>query len=50
MTLDRQPRIVGRHAFAVVFNPKQLLPAKLDGDGDTGRVRIKGVLNQFLDD
>ena len=48
--LDRQPRILGLHPFAVVLDPQQLLAAKLDRDRDARRAGIERVLDQLLDD
>src|SRR5262245_28012651 len=50
MSLDREARVLSRHAFAVVFHSNQLLAAQLDGNPDPGRARIDSVLDQLLDD
>jgi len=48
--LDRQPRILGIHPLAIVFNAQQLLSAELDRDRDALRAGIQRVLDQLLDD
>ena len=50
MPLDRQPRILGIHAVAVVFDADQLLAAELDRDRDAPRPGVDRVLDQLLDD
>ena len=50
VTLDRQPRVVGIHPLAVVFDANHLLAAELDGDGDAPGARVQGVLDQLLHD
>ena len=47
---QRQPRIAGIHALAVVFDANQPLPAELRGNDDAARAGIEAVLDQFLDD
>ena len=37
MPLDRQPRVLRVHAFAVVLDPQRLLAAELDGDRNARR-------------
>jgi hypothetical protein len=48
--LDREPRVVSLHAFPVVFDANQLLPAELRRDRDAAGSRVDRVLDQFLDD
>ena len=50
VALDRQPRVLGLHPLAVVFDADQLLAAELDGDGDAPRAGVERVLDQLLDD
>ena len=47
--LEAQPRVVGRHADAVVLDADETLAAVFDGDGDPGGGGVDGVLDQLLD-
>src|SRR6185503_21284647 len=49
MALDGEPRILRRHAFAVVFDLDQLLAAKLHRDDDPARARVDRVLDELFD-
>ena len=48
--LDRQPRILRLHPFAVVFDAHLLLAAELDVDREPPRAGVDRVLDQLLDD
>ena len=50
MPLDRQPRVLGIHALAIVLDAEQLLAAELDRDRDARRAGVERVLDQLLDD
>ncbi len=50
MPLDRELRVLGVHALAVVFDADQLLAPQLDRDRDAGRGRVERVLDQLLHD
>ena len=49
VTLDREREIVGVHAEAVVADPDQASPARLDRDVDARRAGVERVLDQLLD-
>src|SRR2546428_540129 len=49
MPLDRKPRVLRLHPLAVVLDPDQLLATEFDGDGNTPRAGVDGILDQFLD-
>ena len=48
--LEAEPRVVGRHADAVVLDAHEPLAAVLDRDRDARRLGVDGVLDQLLDD
>ena len=48
--MHREPRVLGRHALAVVLDADQRPAALLDGHGDAAGAGIERVLDQFLDD
>ncbi len=50
VTLDREPRVLRIHPFAVVLDAQRLLPAELDGDRNPPRARVERVLDELLDD
>src|SRR4029078_1011151 len=50
VALDGQPRVLGVHAFAVVFDADQPLAAAVDGDRDPRGPGVQRVLAQLLDD
>ena len=50
MAPQRQPRVVGIHADAVVDDTHQPPAARFDLDVDPARARVQRVLDQFLDD
>ena len=49
MPLDGQLRIVGVHAFSVVFDADLFLAAELDMNREAPRPGVDRVLDQFLD-
>ena len=46
---ETQERVVPAHAHPVVHDPNATAPAGLDLDRDLSRVRVEGILDQFLD-
>ena len=50
VAMHREPRVVGRHALAVVLDANQRPAALLDGHGDPACAGIERVLDEFLDD
>ena len=50
VTLERQPRILRRHALAIVLDANEPLAAELRGDGDAPGAGVEAVLDQLLDD
>ena len=48
--LDRQPRVLRLHPFAVVLDADLLLAAELDVDREPRRAGVDRVLDQLLDD
>ena len=48
MPLDGEPRILGIHAAAVVFDAQRLLAAELDRHRNTRRPGIERVLDQLF--
>ena len=48
--LDRQPRVVRLHPFAVVLDADLLLAAELDVNRQPPRAGVDRVLDQLLDD
>ena len=49
VAFDGQPRILGFHPFAVVFDVNQLLAAELDRDRHAPRAGVDRVFDQLLD-
>ena len=50
VTGERERRIVGAHAFAVVAHPDQAQAAVLELDDDAARARVERVLDELLHD
>ena len=50
VTLERQPRILRAHPFAIVFDAHEPLAAQLDVDLDAARARVDGVFDELFDD
>ena len=50
VTLDREGKLVGAHATAIVGDGDEVAPAARDHDIDTARARIDGVFDEFLHD
>ena len=50
VALERQPRVVGLHPLAVVFDANQPLAAELGRDGDATGAGVEAVFDELLDD
>lgn len=48
VALHGEIEIRGAHAAAVVDDPDQVFPARLDGDVDAARARVERILDEFL--
>ena len=50
VTLEREPRILRAHPFAVVLDAHEPLAAQLDVDLDAPRAGVDGVFDELFDD
>jgi hypothetical protein len=50
MPLKAKQRVIPAHAHAIIGNADQAAATGLNLDGDSGRLGIKRIFHQFLDD